>query len=70
MQSRHKYKFIEDQVIKTQDKGIKFKNDIPRYMRSKSWIFVKFINGALDLSHGALKILSYYCQKEEMIFSP
>jgi hypothetical protein len=31
-----KYKFIEDQVIKTQDKGIKLKNYIPRYMRSKS----------------------------------
>ena len=43
MQSRHKYKIIEDQVIKTQDKGIKLKNYIPRYMRSKSWVFVKFI---------------------------
>ena len=32
MQNRHKYKFTEDQVIKTQDKGIKFKNYIPRYM--------------------------------------
>ena len=36
MQSRHKYKIIEDQVIKTQDKGIKLTNYIPRYMRSKS----------------------------------
>jgi hypothetical protein len=36
MQSQHKYKFIEDQVIKTQDKGIKLKNYIPRYMRSES----------------------------------
>ena len=43
MQSRHKYKFIENQVIKIQDKGFKLKNYILRYMRSKSWVFVKFI---------------------------
>jgi hypothetical protein len=36
MQSRHKYKFIEDQVIKTQVKGIKLKNHVPKHMRSKS----------------------------------
>jgi hypothetical protein len=31
-----KCKFIEDQVIKTQVKGIKLKNHVPRHMRSKS----------------------------------
>ena len=28
-----KYKFIEDQVIKTKDKGIKLKNHVPRQVR-------------------------------------
>ena len=28
-----KYKFIENQVIKTKDKGIKFKNHVPRQVR-------------------------------------
>ena len=28
-----KFKFIEDQVIKTKDKGIKLKNHVPRQVR-------------------------------------
>ena len=35
-----KYKFIEDQVIKTKDKGIKLKNHVPRQMRVR----VRFFN--------------------------
>ena len=31
-----KCKFIEDQVIKTEVKGIKLKNHVPRHIRSKS----------------------------------
>ena len=31
-----KCKFIEDQVITTQVKGIKLKNHVPRHMRSKN----------------------------------
>jgi uncharacterized membrane protein YgaE (UPF0421/DUF939 family) len=48
-----KYKFIEDQVIKTKNKGIKLKNHVPRKMRVR----VRFLYSlsSFDLYSSTLK---------------